>query len=147
MVIALSLEARALLDGPNYGVLSTLMSDGTPKVDPVWVGREGELILVTTDGNSLKAQNVSRDRRVALAVTAFDNPYEQLLVRGQVRELRADDDLMVLDRLSRKYLGEPFPRRRWSRRVVLVIEPDQARHYLATLRHLQGQPHDQGAPR
>jgi hypothetical protein len=38
---------------------------------------------------------------VALAVTAFDDPYDQLQVRGRVVEVRPDDDLVVLDRLSR----------------------------------------------
>jgi PPOX class probable F420-dependent enzyme len=128
-------DARRLLEGANYGHLATLMESGAPKVDPVWVGVEDDRVLVATDAKSIKALNVARDPRVALSVTAFDNPYDQVLVRGRVVEVRADDDMAVLDALSQKYLGGPFPRRRWSRRVVLVIAPGVARHYLSPLHH------------
>jgi PPOX class probable F420-dependent enzyme len=128
-------EARRLFEGANYGHLATLMKSGSPKVDPVWVAVEGDLVLVATDAKSIKAVNIARDPRVALSVTAFDNPYDQVLVRGRVVEVRADDDMAVLDALSLKYLGVPFPRRRWSKRVVLVIAPDVARHYRSPLHH------------
>jgi PPOX class probable F420-dependent enzyme len=127
-------DARRLLDGANYGHLSTLMPDGAPKVEPVWVAREGDRVLVTTDGRSIKARNVERDPRVALSVTAFDDPYDQLLIRGRVVEVRPDDDLAELDRFADKYLGTAFARRRWSQRIVLVVEADVARSYHSPLR-------------
>lgn len=129
----LSTEARRLIDAPNFGHLSTLMASGAPKVDPVWVMREADRVLVTTDRKSIKAVNVARDSRVALSVTAVRDPYEQLLIRGRVTETRADEDLSVLDAFSRKYLGAPFPRRRWSDRVVLVIDPERVRYYRSPL--------------
>ena len=128
-------DARRLLDGANYGHLATLMADGSPKVEPVWVGRDGDRVLVTTGAKSIKAVNAARDPRVALSVVAFDDPYDQLLVRGKVIETREDDDLAAMDAMSQKYLGSSFPRRRWSKRVVLVIAPSLARHYKSTLRH------------
>jgi PPOX class probable F420-dependent enzyme len=134
MTVSLGVDARRLLDGANFGHLSTLMADGSPKVEPVWVGRDGDHVLVTTDGRSIKAQNVARDARVAVSVTAFDDPYDQLLIRGRVVEMRPDDDLAVLDGFSQRYLGEPFARRRWSQRFVLVIEADLARSYHSPLR-------------
>lgn len=130
----LSPDARRLLDGANFGHLSTLMTTGEPKVDPVWVGRDGDLVLVTTDAKSRKAMNAAHDPRVALSVVAFDDPYDQVLVRGHVVEIRPDEDLQVLDQLSMKYLGTPFPRRKWSTRVVLVIEPKVVRAYRSPLR-------------
>src|SRR4051794_1543575 len=128
-------DARRLLDGANFAHFATLMDDGAPKVEPVWVGRDGDRVIVTTDGRSIKARNIARDDRVALSVTAFDDPYDQLLIRGRVVELRSDDDLVVLDELSHKYLQSPFPRRRWSDRVVIVIDPKVARSYHSPLRH------------
>jgi PPOX class probable F420-dependent enzyme len=134
--VPLSDDACALLDAPNIGHLATLMPGGEPKVEPVWVGREGDLVLVTTDERSLKARNVVGDARVALSVTDATNPYRQLLVRGRVVALRPDNDLVVLDAFSEKYLGAPFPRRRWSTRVVLVIEPSLARAHTSPLADL-----------
>ena len=134
-MVRLDDDAQRLLDGANYGHLSTLMADGSPKVEPVWVGREGDLVLVTTDAKSIKALNAARDPRVALSVVAFADPYDQLLIRGKVVETRDDDELLAMDALSQKYLGSSVPRRRWSKRVVLVIEPSLARHRKSPLRH------------
>ena len=139
-MVRLDENARRLLDGPNYGHLATLMADGSPKVDPVWVGREGDHVIITTDAKSIKAINAERDPRVALSVVAFADPYDQLLVRGKVIEARDDSDLTTMDALSQKYLGSSFPRRRWSKRVVLVIAPTLARYYRSSLRHQGAQP-------
>jgi PPOX class probable F420-dependent enzyme len=124
-----------LLDGANFAHLSTLQSDGSPKVEPVWVGREGDRVLVTSDAGTLKGRNIERDPRVALSIIDFDNPYDQLLIRGRVVEVRPDDDLSVLDALSQRYTSAPFPRRKWKRRAVYVIEPSVARHYRSPLVH------------
>jgi PPOX class probable F420-dependent enzyme len=134
----LSPEARRLLDGANFAHFATLMPDGEPKVEPVWVGRDGDFALIATDGKSLKARNVAKDARVALSIVAQDCPYEQLLIRGHV-EVRPDDDLAVLDALSQKYTGQPFGRRRWSQRVVLAVVPEVVRYYLSPLSSLRQQ--------
>ncbi len=133
-----ALDIQRLLDAPNFGHLATLMEDGAPKVEPVWVEREGDLILIATDRGTIKGQNMERDARVALSVTNEDNPYEQVLIRGRVIEERADDNLEVLDRIAQRYIGEPFPRRKWSRRAVYVIEASVARYYQAPLEHRPG---------
>lgn len=124
---------RRLLDTAPYAHLATLMPDGWPKAEPVWVGRDGEMVLVATDAKSIKARNVVADDRVALSIVAIDDPYEQLLIRGRVVEIRDDDDLVTLDELSVRYTGVAFPRRRWSSRIVLAIAPDVARHYRSAL--------------
>ena len=129
---------RRLLDGANFASLATLMPDGSPKVEPVWVGREEDLVLVATDRRSLKGRNLDADGRVALSVTDYENPYEQALIRGRVIERRDDSDLRVLDTLSQQYLGDPFPRRKWSSRVVYVVEAQVARYYKSPL---QPRPH------
>ena len=134
MAAALDADARRLLDAPNFGHLATLMADGAPKVEPVWVGREDDRVLIATDERTIKGQNMRRDGRVALSVTAFDDPYEQLLIRGRVVEIRPDAELVALDAMAQEYIGEPFPRRRWSSRAVYVIEPTLARYYHSPLR-------------
>ena len=131
----LSDAAKRLLDAPNFGHLATLQPDGAPKVEPVWVSREADRVLVTTDRRSLKGQNMDRDPRVALSVTDAANPYDQLLIRGNVVEVRDDSDLETLDAMAHQYLNGPFPRRKWPSRAVYVIEPDVARHYRSPLTH------------
>ena len=131
----LDTDMRRVLDAPSFGHLATLKEDGAPKVEPVWVAREGDHVLFTSDANTLKGKNLARDGRVALSIVDLANPYEQLLIRGRVVEVRPDDDLAFLDALSHRYTSEEFPRRKWKQRAVYVIEASLARHYVSPLVH------------
>jgi PPOX class probable F420-dependent enzyme len=131
----LSDDAKRLIDAPNFAALTTLMEDGWPKTEPVWIGRDGDRIVIATDRKSIKAINIERDPRVALSITDYVNPYEQMLIRGRVVEAREDADLAMIDALSQKYLGGPFPRRKWPSRVAYFIEPIVARYYKSPLQH------------
>jgi len=121
-------EAKNLIDRLNFAHLATLMSDGSPQSVPVWVGREGEHIVICTGENSLKAKNSRRDPRVALSIVDFTNPYEEVQIRGRVIERRPDPDLKTMDPISRKYTGKPFPFRAPEGRVALIIEVEKARY-------------------
>ncbi len=129
MPIALSDDIKALVSGPNFAHLASLMSDGSPQVAPVWVDLERDTILVGTGEGSLKARNTGRDARVALSVIAMDNPYREAQIRGRVVERRPDADFRIMDRISHKYTGKPFPfRDKPAQRVVLVIAVERARY-------------------
>ncbi|MCU1455020.1 MAG: class F420-dependent oxidoreductase [Acidimicrobiales bacterium] len=133
-------ETRALIDRRNPAHLSTLMPDGHPKVEPVWIGREGDRLLITSDRKAVKSRNLAADPRVGFSIVDAANPYEQVLLRGRVVEERPDEDLAVLDALSQKYLGRAFPRRSWSGRVVFVIEVEVERYYRSPLADLVVEP-------
>jgi PPOX class probable F420-dependent enzyme len=132
----LSEEIRALVRGANFGNLATLMHDGAPHVDPVWIDLEGDTILVCSGAGSLKAKNTKRDPRVGLSVIAMDNPYKEAQLRGRVVEQRPDSDFTVIDRISRKYTGKPFPfRDKPAERLVLVIAVERARYLVLPFVH------------
>ena len=80
----LSEEIKELIRSANFGHLATLMRDGAPHVDPVWIDLEGETIIVCSGTGSLKARNTKRDARVGLSVVAMDNPYKEAQLRGRV---------------------------------------------------------------
>ena len=129
MPIALSDDIKQLVSGPNFAHLASLMSDGSPQVAPVWVDLERDTILICTGEGSLKAKNTRRDTRVALSVIAMDNPYREAQIRGRVVERRPDADFRIMDRISHKYTGKPFPfRDKPAQRVVLVIAVERARY-------------------
>ena len=128
MPIALSDDIKRLVSSPNFAHLASLMSDGSPQVAPVWVDLERDTILIGTGEGSLKAKNTRRDARVALSVIAMDNPYREAQIRGRVVERRPDADFRIMDRISHKYTGKPFPfRDKPAQRVVLVIAVERAR--------------------
>jgi PPOX class probable F420-dependent enzyme len=131
----LSDETRQLLDGANFAHLATLMTDGSPQSVPVWVGREGDRIVICTGENSLKARNTAREPRVALSIVDFQNPYSEVQIRGRVIERRPDPDLKMMDPISHKYTGKPFPFREPNGRVALIIEVDKERYTKLPFEH------------
>jgi PPOX class probable F420-dependent enzyme len=135
MPVALSAEVKQLIDRPNFAHLSTLMPDGSPNATPVWIGREGDRLVVCTSDNSLKARNTKRDARVAISMVDFTNPYEEVQIRGRVVEWRPDPDLATMDPISRKYTSKPFPLRDFEGRVALIIEVDKAKHTKLPFEH------------
>jgi len=126
MAIPLAADVRKLIDGPNFAHLATIMADGSPQSAPVWVTREGDLILVGTGEGSLKAKNTRRDPRVALSIVDFADPYVEAQIRGRVVERRPDPQFVVKDATARKYTGKDFPWRNPDG-VTLVIAVDRAR--------------------
>ena len=128
MTITLSEDAKRLIDRPNFAHMATLMPDGSPQSVPVWIGREGERLVVCTGEGSLKAENTQRDPRVALSIVDFDDPYSEVQIRGRVIERRSDPQLKVMDPISHKYTGKPFPFRAPEGRVALIIEVEKERY-------------------
>jgi len=135
MPTPLSAEIKQLVDRPNFAHLATLMPDGSPSSTPVWVGREGDRLLIGTSEGSLKARNTRRDPRVALSIVDFHDPYLEAQLRGRVVERRPDPELKLMDPISQKYIGKPFPMRSYEGRVALVIEVDKARYLKLPFEH------------
>jgi PPOX class probable F420-dependent enzyme len=126
MNIPIAQDVRELLDAPNYVHLSTLRADGTPRNWVVWVGLEGDNVLVCTTDFSWKAKDMRRDPRVGLSVVDIDNPYRMASLQGRVVEIRPDEDCRYMDPISFKYTNAPFPRR-GPDRVCFVIAVEKAR--------------------
>jgi PPOX class probable F420-dependent enzyme len=137
MAATLEGEVRALLEAPNYAHLATLMRDGWPQSVSVWVGLEGDRILVGTGRDTLKARNTRRDPRVALSVSDLHNPFSVAMIRGRVVEQRPDEDNRVMDAISQQYIGQPFPMR-GAGRIVLVIEPEHVSYQRLPFTHNPG---------
>ena len=135
MPTPLSAEIKQLVDRPNFAHLATLMPDGSPSSTPVWVGREGDRLLIGTSEGSLKVRNTQRDPRVALSIVDFHDPYMEAQLRGRVVERRPDPELKLMDPISQKYIGKPFPMRSYEGRVALVIEVDKARYLKLPFEH------------
>ena len=134
----LAAEVRSLLERPNFVHLSTLMADGAPQNAPIWIGLEGDRVLIGTGEGSLKARNMRRDPRVALSVVDFHNPYEEAQIRGRVVEIRPDTEFRIMDAISRKYTGKEFPFRNPEGRIAIVIEIEKAKYSKLPFEHTPG---------
>ena len=125
MPIPIPDDVRALLEAPNVVHLSTLAPDGSPRNWVVWVGIEGDNLLVCTSDRQAKARDMRRDPRVGLSVVDLENPYRMAGLQGRVIEERADHDSRFMDAIAIKYTSEPFPGR-GPHRVCFVIAVEQA---------------------
>ncbi len=135
MAIALSDEIKNLIDRPNFAHLATLMPDGSPHSAPVWIAREGDLLLICTEASSLKGKNTQRDPRVAISIVDFRDPYSEAQMRGRIIERRPDPQLKYYDLMSRKYIGKPWPYRDEESPMVLAIEIVKAKYSKQPFEH------------
>jgi PPOX class probable F420-dependent enzyme len=117
-------DVRAVLDGTSIAHLASVLPDGAPHAVPVWVGTEGDRVVILTGPTSRKARNLRRDPRVALSIAPEDDPFQPVTLRGRVVEwLEGDAAWEIVDRVATKYTGAPYPR--GQERIVLVIEPER----------------------
>jgi PPOX class probable F420-dependent enzyme len=122
---ALSADVKRLVERPNYAHIATLMPDGAPHSVPVWIDLDGDNLAFLTGPGSRKARNLERDPRVAISIIDADQPNASALIRGQVVErVEGDRAWEIIDRISQKYIGQPYPLR--TDRIIFVIKPDHA---------------------
>jgi PPOX class probable F420-dependent enzyme len=108
MTTALNAEARALLASGQLAHLVTVNPDGSPQVSCVWVGLDGDELVVGTLARRQKVRNVERDPRVALSVASTRRNsmglQEYLVVHGRAR-VQAGGAPELLRALAQVYIG------------------------------------------
>jgi PPOX class probable F420-dependent enzyme len=125
---ALSDKARKLFTDPNYLFVGTVNADGSPQVTPVWTDVQDGRIRFNTAVGRVKERNLRRDPRIGMSITARDNPWDKVDVRGRVVDfIEGEQADAHIDDLSEKYTGQrPYPwRNPEEQRVIVVIEPDR----------------------
>ena len=105
MAFTLSPATIKLLDGRNYAVLATVNPDGSPHTSAMWVGRDGNDVVMSTVAARRKCRNMVRDPRISVTVIDATDGENYVELRGQVT-LAPDTGLVVDNRLSWKYDGK-----------------------------------------
>jgi len=120
-------EISKLFAGRNLVFVSTISSDGSPHVTPVWADMEDEYILINSFDGSAKVKNGRRDPRVALAITDAFNTYNMVSMKGRVVDITPDGADEHLHKLAKKYLGigKYYYRKPKQRRVIMKIKPEK----------------------
>jgi PPOX class probable F420-dependent enzyme len=107
----LSESVRQLLDEPNHAVLATINPDGSPQTSLVWVGRDGDDVVISSAAGRRKDRNIRRDHRVSLSVWDRADPEVYAEIRG-VATVTEDANRALAIELGEKYDGpgggEPF---------------------------------------
>ena len=116
-------NVRALFERANFAHVATVLPSGAPHSVPVWVTLEDGRIAFFTQPQSRKARNLAADPRVAISIVDHEQPYRMAQVRGRVVEtVTGDAALEIMDRMSMRYTGKPFPYRSG---IALLVEPEK----------------------
>lgn len=120
-------DVLALLRQPSLCFLATAMADGSPQVTQTWVDTDGTHVLINSVQTHVKVRNVTRDPRVAVAISDADDPSRSFQVRGRVCDVITAGAVEHIEMLAQKYLGGPYP---WyggrdQVRVILLIKPER----------------------
>jgi len=117
-------DAVAMLGKPNPAVITTLRPDGQPVSAATWYLWDDGRVLVNMDEGRARLGHLRNDPRVTLTVLDDANWYTHVTLIGRVVEIRDDEELAGIDRLSRHYGGRAYPRRD-RRRFNAWVEVDR----------------------
>jgi PPOX class probable F420-dependent enzyme len=105
MPFTLSPATIELLNGRNYAVLATLNPDGSPHTSAMWVGRDGDDVVMSTVAGRRKHRNMVLDPRISVTVMDATDGENYVELRGRVN-MTPDTGLVVDNQLSWKYDGK-----------------------------------------
>ena len=121
---ALPDRLRSIIDTPVFAHVATVGPDGHPHNTVMWIGRDGDRLLLNTAEGRAKWRNIEADSRVGISVSPVDEPYVNFSIKGRVIDMRTSDGNEVIDRLAKKYLGvDQYPYLSAGEvRVTMVVE-------------------------
>jgi PPOX class probable F420-dependent enzyme len=106
--------------------VSATRRDGSIAQYLMWVDFDGEHVLTSSPVGSRKGEHWRRDPRVTLSLVDRSDDWRYLVIRGRVVDIRPDDGLAFIDRMSERYTGQPYRMRQYEREVF-AIEPEHVR--------------------
>lgn len=123
--LALDTMVRAMARDRNHAALTTLMPDGMPQTQIVWIDADEQCLIVNTEVERQKARNLRRDPRATVLIWQHDYPDIFVEVRGRViEEIRGPAARANIDDICARYYNVPYPEANiGSERVMFRISP------------------------
>jgi PPOX class probable F420-dependent enzyme len=113
-------KVRDLFDEAALGHLSYLNKRGQIVTFPMWVDFDGEHMLTSSRVGSRKAAAMRERPQVSVSIASTKNPFHWLSLSGRAVDIKPDEGLAFIDRMSRKYLGSEYDDRRSPREVMTI---------------------------
>jgi PPOX class probable F420-dependent enzyme len=105
--VNLSPDVRAVIESGRLAHLATIGKDGRPHMTIVWVGLDGDEIVIGKLHRDQKLANLARDPRVALSIEAegdWHGMQHYLVVEGTARVTEGGAPQLLHD-LAQRYIG------------------------------------------
>jgi PPOX class probable F420-dependent enzyme len=120
---ALTDELREFVTSGNFATFSTLLPDGGPAAQVMWIDCDADCLLINTEVHRQKFKSIEADPRVSVCIWQRDDPYDYVEVRGEVIEtIRGERARAHIDQLAWRYFGRPYDETIiTSERVILRI--------------------------
>jgi PPOX class probable F420-dependent enzyme len=106
-MVDISSPVRDVIESGRLAHLVTVNADGSPHVTIVWVGLDGDEIVIGKLAVDQKVRNIRRDPRVALSIEAEGEQYgmqHYLVVEGTARVTEGGAPALLRD-LAQRYIG------------------------------------------
>jgi hypothetical protein len=95
-----------VMTGTRTGKLAVIRADGRPHVTPVWFVLDGDDIVLTTHGDSIKGRALRRDPRISMSVDDQEPPFSFVVFEGEAQLSEDPDDLRHWATvLAARYMG------------------------------------------
>ena len=111
------------LSSSKYVSLTTFKRDGTAVATPVWQVRDGDRLLITTQGSSGKIKRIRNNPRVVLAPCDSRGKLKGDQVEGQAVLQDPDETIRTTKLIAKKYglLGWLLTRRGGDDRMGITV--------------------------
>ena len=116
-------DLKDLFDEPALGHVSYLNSRGQIVTFPMWVDHDGEHLLISSPIGSKKGKALRERPQVSIEVVSPTNAWHWVSASGRVVDIKPDENLEFIDRMSRKYTGHEYQRR--APREIYTVEIDR----------------------
>jgi PPOX class probable F420-dependent enzyme len=98
------------MHGTRTGKLAVVRKDGSPHIAPIWflvdAADDGDYLVFTSDGSSVKTHALRRDPRIALCVDVDEPPFSFVQFRAETTISEDLDELREwATRLGARYMG------------------------------------------
>ncbi|MFZ2547363.1 MAG: PPOX class F420-dependent oxidoreductase [Candidatus Microthrix subdominans] len=119
-------DLKTMAQAKNFAALTTLMPDGQPQTQLMWVHADDDHLIINTETGRQKFANITVDPRVTVTVFDATNPYRYVEARGRVAETVTGDEARAgIDELAQKFTGADYANPIGTERVILRIAVDK----------------------
>jgi PPOX class probable F420-dependent enzyme len=98
-------QIKGFLDTVEIGTLATTRDDGSVRQSVVYYVREGDTVLISTQGNRAKSRDIERAGWASLCVTGSAKPYPSVTLEGKARIVRdriGEPTARIVERITGK---------------------------------------------